>query len=301
MLFERRLTQVSVQAGAQRRVARTQLHASFFVGALLFGQTLAQPSSAALAQAGQAARPDSVASHFHEPDPINFDEHAGFASIFDGRTLKDWDGDPETWRVENGVMIGESTPARPRSNSYISYHGTKAKDFDLKLQIKVENGGGSGIQYRSSVGKPRTHGLRPGTTLPKLAWMMTGPQADFWYPVSPTSFSYTGQFYSENTDLGILAWRGQVTESEPGTSQRLLGTIGSRDALGGYVKINDWNEYEIIARGSTFIHIINGQLMAVYIDDDPASSNNVSGLIGFEVEGTPCKVSIKDIWLRKLN
>ena len=33
--------------------------------------------------------------------------------------------------------------------------------------------------------------------------------------------------------------------------------------------MNDWNQYIVIARGGTFIHIVNGQLMAVMIDDDP--------------------------------
>ena len=245
-------------------------------------------------------KPSPSFSHFHEPDPIDFDEHAGFTSLFDGKTLAQWDGDPETWRVENGAIVGESTKEKPRANSYISYHGVEAKDFDLKLEIKVENGGGSGIQYRSSVGKTWIRGARPGQPLPPLKWMMTGPQADFWYPVNPPHAAYTGQFYSENTMLGILAWRGQVTQSEPGKEPRLLGNIGPREALGGYVKVNDWNQYEIIARGGTFIHILNGQLMAVYVDDDPASSNNVSGLIGFEVEGNPCKVSVRNIWLRKL-
>lgn len=239
-------------------------------------------------------------SRFHEPDPLAFDDHSGFVQIFDGSTLNHWDGDPATWRVENGAIVGESTAEKPRNNSYISYHGEEAKDFDLKLEIKVEKGGGSGIQYRSSVGRPWLRGARPGQPPPNLAWMMTGPQADFWFPVNPRSFDYTGQFYSENTSLGILAWRGQVTESEPGKRPRLVGNIGSRDALGGYIKINDWNQYEIIARGGTFIHIINGQLMAVYIDDDPSSSNNVSGLIGFEVEGTPTKVSVRNVWLKKL-
>jgi hypothetical protein len=258
-------------------------------------QTAAPPA------ATDAAPEKPYVLRFHEPDPIDFDEHAGFTSIFDGKTLKDWDGDPTTWRVEDGAIVGESTREKPRANSYISFHGTEAKDFDLKLEIKVENGGGSGIQYRSSVGKNWIRGPRPGEPLPPLKWMMTGPQADFWYPVSPRSFVYTGQFYSENTKLGILAWRGQVTESEPGKDQRLIANIGNRDALGGYVKINDWNQYEIIARGGTFLHIINGQLMAVYIDDDPNSSNNVPGLIGFEVEGNPCKVSVRNIWLRKFH
>ena len=67
--------------------------------------------------------------------------------------------------------------------------------------------------------------------------MMTGPQADFWFPVRPSSFVYTGQFYSENTPMGILAWRGQVVEKAPGQAQRLMGNIGARSALGGYVRI----------------------------------------------------------------
>jgi hypothetical protein len=54
-----------------------------------------------------------------------------------------------------------------------------------------------------------------------LAWMMTGPQADFWFPVSPTTSEWTGQFYSENTGLGILAWRGQVVESSPGQHPKI--------------------------------------------------------------------------------
>lgn len=272
---------------------------------LLFGvlsvPLLAQQIPAPEASASQVANPGSQTLHFREPDPIEFNEHSGFTSLFDGKTLKDWDGDPQTWRVEDGAIVGESTKDKPRPNSYISYHGTEAKDFDLKLEIKVENGGGSGIQYRSSVGKPWIRGFKPGVVPPKLTWMMTGPQADFWYPVNPHSFSYSGQFYSENTPLGILAWRGQVTESEPGKAQRLLGDIGSRDALGGYIKINDWNQYEIIARGGVLMHIINGQLMAVYIDDDANSSNNISGLIGIELEGAPCKVSVRNIWLRKIN
>lgn len=49
------------------------------------------------------------------------------------------------------------------------------------------------------------------------------------------------------------------------------------------------------------MHIINGQLMAVFIDDDLKSSNNISGLIGVELEGTPTKISVRNVWLRKIN
>jgi hypothetical protein len=41
--------------------------------------------------------------------------------------------------------------------------------------------------------------------------------------------------------------------------------------------------------------------MAVLIDDGPNSTNNVSGLVGLQIEGTPCKVSFRNIWLRKID
>jgi hypothetical protein len=40
--------------------------------------------------------------------------------------------------------------------------------------------------------------------------------------------------------------------------------------------------------------------MAVLVDDDPNSSNNQPGIIGIEIEGTPSKVSIRNIWLKEL-
>ncbi len=157
------------------------------------------------------------------------------------------------------------------------------------------------MQYRSKTGVPWRRPGRPGEPPPNLAWMMTGPQADFWFPVDTPHSSYSGQFYSENTPLGIIAWRGQVVNMVPGHAPRLVGNIGDRSALGGYVKVNDWNQYVVIARGGTFIHILNGQLMAVLVDDDPTDSNNQPGLIGIEIEGAPTKVSVRNIWMRKIS
>jgi len=257
----------------------------------------------AFAQAPAAPQPGTppVRSQFHEPAAMDFNDHTGFAQIFDGKSLADWEGDPTVWRVENGAMVGESSKDNVVYNAYIWRRGLEAKDFDLKLEIKCEIAGGSGIQYRSQTGLPWNKPMHPGEKPRNLDWMMTGPQADFWFPVNPLHASYSGQFYSENTPLGIVAWRGEVVNSTAGSGPQLIGTIGDRTALGGYVKINDWNQYEIVARGGTMVHILNGQVMAVLIDDDPASSNNVSGKIGIELEGTPAKVSVRNIWIKKLN
>jgi hypothetical protein len=237
---------------------------------------------------------------FHEPLPYDIDAHTGYTQIFDGTSLKGWDGDTTIWRVEDGLMIGETLQDKPRGNSYIVYAAQKTKDFDLKLQMKIEKGGGGGIQYRSHPGTPWTRpqpaGAGPGGTPTK--WLLTGPQADFWFPVGKAAQQHTGQWYSENTMQGILAYRGQVTQALPGEGNRLVANIGDRQALGGYVRNNEWNDYEIIARGGVMMHIMNGQLMAIFIDDNPNDANNQSGNIGFEIESQPCKISVRDIWLR---
>jgi hypothetical protein len=236
---------------------------------------------------------------FTEPSPVDFGDHQGYVSLFDGKSLKGWDGNPKFWRVEGGAIVGESTPANPSGNSYIVYRGLVAKDFTLKFEIKIEGDGGSGIQYRSKTGLPWLAKIPANVTANvgpvNLEWMMTGPQADFW-----PSEVYTGQFYSENTPMRILAWRGQVVEGFGTASKRLMGTIADRRALGALVHMNDWNQYTVIARGGTFLHILNGQLMAVMIDDDPASSNNQPGMFGIEIEATT-KVSVRNMWVKKLN
>jgi len=235
----------------------------------------------------------------------DFANHQGYTSIFDGRTLAGWEGQPGLWRVEDGAIVGETAKdmfapyAFP--NTFLIYRGITARDFDLKLEIKVEKGGGSGIQYRSSVG------TQPGQAAGKAnegrdpRWSMIGPQADFWFPVNEQAKDYSGQLYSQNTGLGIIAWRGQVVHSLAGKGPQLLGLIGDRGKLGAYVNDGAWNQYTIIARGGVILHILNGQLMAVLVDDDPASSNNVSGLFGLQIEGVPCKVSFRNLWLRKIN
>jgi 3-keto-disaccharide hydrolase len=257
-----------------------------------------------------AARPPTTGSNgekllgmpkFHDPAPYDIDEHTGFNQIFDGKTFNGWDADPSIWRIENGMMIGETIEGKPKGNNYIVYRGDKTRDFDLKLQMKIEKGGGGGIQYRSVTGTPWTRPQPAGLPSYDLKFMMTGPQADFWFPVSEAAQNHTGQWYSENTMQGILAYRGQVTEALPGQTNRLVANIGDKSALGGYVKVNQWNDYEIIARGGVMMHIMNGQLMAIFIDDNKDSVNNQPGLIGFEIESQPSKISVRDIWLRKFD
>ena len=53
--------------------------------------------------------------------------------IFDGVSLKSWDGDPNTWHVEDGAIVGESTKEKPVANSYISFHGFDGQGFRFEV------------------------------------------------------------------------------------------------------------------------------------------------------------------------
>ena len=113
-------------------------------------------SSCASAPDGPKRREIHRHAEVSDPAPYDIDEHTGYKQIFDGKSLTGWDADPTIWRVEDGVMVGETLEGKPKGNNYIVYRGDKTRDFDLKLQMKIEKGGGGGIQYRSVTGVPWT-------------------------------------------------------------------------------------------------------------------------------------------------
>lgn len=247
---------------------------------------------------------------FSEPDPIDFNDHTGWTSLFDGSTLKGWDGDTSYWHVENGAIVAESTCERPTGTIYLVWQGGEPADFELKLEMRGEGAEiNSGVQYRGSIvaqrpnapapraatgtcpsGQPRGN---PPSAASQAKWDMSGAQFDF-----DGGNAYTGQYYEQATGRGIVAWRGEVVRTEQGKRPRLLATLGDREELGGYVKIDNWNQLHLIARGNTMTHIVNGHVMSILIDDDPSKFKK-SGLIGFEIEGTG-KIMIRNIWLKKL-
>lgn len=214
------------------------------------------------------------------PQPLDLADTAGFTSIFDGKTLTGWDGDPAFWRVEDGVMVGESTVDRPLPrNTFIIWRGGRPANFELKLSYRM-NATNSGIQYRS-------------VEAPEVGqWVLKGYQADIDF-----QNTYTGQLYEER-GRGFLAMRGQSTWIGAGAPARVVGSVGDGDALKAHVKVNDWNVFHVIARDNVLVHILNGHVMSVAIDDDP-TARAMQGLIGFQMHtGPPMKVEFKDIVLK---
>jgi len=91
----------------------------------------------------------------------NFDDHAGFTQIFDGRTLANWEGATDIWSVQDGAIVGLSCPDKPAGTTFVFYKGAEPGDFELKVEMKLQNGN-SGIQYRSRNVEPPAGGGFPG-------------------------------------------------------------------------------------------------------------------------------------------
>ena len=160
----------------------------------------------------RAGRPRPGGGVFPQTEP---DDTTGFVPIFDGKTLNGWDGDPRYWRVENGEIVGETTPEKVvTQNNFLIWRGGTVKDFELKVEFRM-NGTNSGIQYRS-------------TELPNVGkWVLKGYQADMDF-TEGTSATCTTNGAAPPTGEGhvVLSKRGQVTRIVEGPRYKVVGTIG---------------------------------------------------------------------------
>jgi hypothetical protein len=212
--------------------------------------------------------------------PLVAAEDGEFKSIFNGKDLSGWDGDPKFWSVRDGALTGQTTKENPtRGNTFIIWRDGKVDDFELRLKFKII-GGNSGIQYRSK---------EIGTN-----WVIGGYQADF-----EAGETYSGILYEER-GRGILAQRGQKTVVEENGKPKVVGSVGDSKQIQAAIKKEDWNDYTISARGYHFIHKING-MTTVDVEDQDMDKRLDSGLLALQLHaGPPMTVQFKDIQIKRL-
>ena len=224
------------------------------------------------------------------PQPIAYEDRTGFEPIFDGKTLTNWDGDPAYWRAEDGAIVGETSEANAlKENTFIIYRGGEPADFELKVEFRISNTN-SGIQYRS-VQLPQ--GTAAGNSTIAGKWVLKGYQADI-----DIANQFTGMLYEER-GRGFLAPRGTTGYASDG-QRGAIGALETSDALKSYIKDKDWNQFHVIARGGTLIHILNGHVTALFVDDD-VKNRTLKGLLGFQIHvGPPMKVEFRNIYLKNV-
>lgn len=284
------------------------------------GTALAAAALATLVLHGQQQPPQQGRGRggggFRQPDPMDFQEHDGWVSLFDGKTLNGWSGD-SNWKVEDGAITIESSCEHPTGTIYLVWQGGETQDFELKLEMKGTGDINSGIQYRGWIVPPRSSSAAPagargrgrGNDTPcpsgqprgtpasadpaEAKWNMAGPQFDF-----DAANHYTAQFYEQSTGRGIVAWKGQAVRTEEGKNPRLIATLGEPAVIDSYFKPNEYNELHLVAVKNHYTHILNGHVISILVDEDKSRFKS-SGLIALEVESTG-KLFVRNIWLKKL-
>ena len=204
---------------------------------------------------------------------------ADFKSIFDG-TLDGWSGDAELWRVEDGVIIGESTAEAPlQRNQFLIWRQGEVDDFELRFQYKISGTkrANSGVQIRSFLAD-NGH--------------LCGYQAD----IARTP-GISGSLYSEQTGRSVLCPLGKSRNLAAEAKEPVA--LADFDAATKAQKLDDWNEMSIVASGSKITITVNGVLTSQF--NDAADKLNEQGLLGLQLHaGPPMKIEFKDIRMRRL-
>jgi hypothetical protein len=208
---------------------------------------------------------------------------AGFRSLFNGRDLTGWDGDPKFWSVSEGAITGVTRPEdlKQGAMTYLIWKGGAVDDFELRLSYRLSGERvNTGISYR---GKRESN------------WMVNGYQADI-----ESGAQWNGVLVEMGGRLH-LAMRGQKTLVDSAGKVNVTGSLGHPDELQALIKKGDWNDYVVIARGNHLAHRINGRTM-IEARDEQVEKRALSGVLALQLHHSyPQTVQFKNIRIRMLS
>jgi len=187
-------------------------------------------------------------------------DEPGFVALFDGKTLKGWEGNQDVFRVVDGAIVGGSLDKPVARNEFLCTRDEYG-DFELRAEFKlVGRGANGGIQFRSRR-IPNHHEVR-------------GYQADL-------GDGWWGSLYDESRRNKIL----------------LKADLAEVDKV---LRRDDWNDYRILARGNHLEHYLNGVKVVDVLDNDPKGRSLEGILALQIHAGPPMLVEFKDILLKPL-
>jgi putative heme-binding domain-containing protein len=197
-------------------------------------------------------------------------------SLFDGKTLAGWQGDPAVWSVRDGALCGSTVGHPITQNTFLVWQGGELADFELTAEVRLTGDNNSGVQYRS----------RPVAGQP---FALAGYQCD----VHPKA-DYLAMLYEERGG-GILATQRQFVARDAGGALRVVGSLGRATPQ----DLGQWHRLRIAARGNCVWHELDGELVTALRDDAATAAR--SGLLGLQVHaGAPMTVWFRDLSLRRL-
>jgi hypothetical protein len=189
----------------------------------------------------------------------------GWVSLFNGRDTAGWKTHPKqpgNWRVENGVLIGSG----PQPSHLYSERGDY-KDFHLRVEARINDGGNSGVYFRTPFG-----------------------------PVRPVSRPVWADGYE--AQINSTHWNEDKTGSlRAGKDHRPVTTVHESPVPPG-----QWFRLEIIADGNHIIVMVDQKITTDYFDYTNLFRSGHLTLSSFGIDkGTETVVEFRKVEIKESN
>jgi serine/threonine protein kinase/formylglycine-generating enzyme required for sulfatase activity len=222
------------------------------------GFRVALPIDAAVGRATEPSAKPASRDFQSSLIPKSDNRQDGFVPLFNRKDTNGWKTHPSqagNWRVENGVLIG-SGPDR----SHLYTERGDFKDFHLCVVARINDGGNSGVYFRSTFG--------PG-------WPADHPSWPYGYEAqidNTVDMNRTGSLYAGH-DGAVVAFHESLVP--PGK----------------------WFNMDIIVKANHIVVKVNGVTTADYLDEKEISA---SGYIALQQNNPKTVVEFRKIEIKEL-
>lgn len=239
--------------------------------------------------AGSLALSVFTLTALHAETPIHAPAESGMTTIFNGKDLTGWSGDPRLWSVRDGVIHGETTPENAaQGNTFLIWQDGTTKDFELRLSFRGNATNNSGIQYRSKHITDKSV---------KNDWVVRGYQHEGRNEVGFPNIS--GFIYDEGGKRGRICMVGEIAAWE-GDKKNVTGKLIDEEEFKSLFKLDDWNEVVIIGKGRNIQHFMNGRKILDFTDSPEFAL--LDGVLAVQLHaGKPMWAEFKNIRIKSLD
>ena len=217
-------------------------------------------------------------------------EAKGMRSLFNGKDLTGWDGDPRLWSVKDGVIHGQTTPENvANGNTFLIWKEGHTKNFELRLSFRCNAENNSGIQYRS---KHITEGKVSNN------WVVRGYQHEIRNELTLPNVS--GFIYDEGGKRSRVCLVGEEATWELDGKHVVKSDLIDQAAFEKLFKLDDWNDVVIMGQGNHIRHYLNNVLILDFKDNDPEKAL-LDGILALQLHaGKPMWAEFKNLRIREL-
>ena len=204
-------------------------------------------------------------------------DEGGFVPMFNGKDLAGWDSQHGWWSAQDGLLVAESTADKPcKQNDHLIWKDGKPGDFEIRCDFRLSRSANSGIQLRSENVSDRD----------------TGYQAD----MNGTG-EYVGFLY--HPKMHLVGGRGEcVTLATDGTKNEWR--FADSAELQKLYKVEDWNTYRVVYKGTEVTIYLNGVLTSHFSDFRPDTPKN--GAVTLQMHaGPPMKIEYRNLRIKTMD